>query len=197
MLSRTSIDAALEALLAALVTAAPDVLGQIDARRVLVVFAAARKDAHASIRPLSFGGHPPRYESADGRLHKPRVLVNGREMLYEIALRPRFFLDTDAAQRVSILAHELFHVDPSFDGRLAEDRRHERARSDEIERAVREIVERWRAAGAEGRRAVEGSSEVTLRAWRERPPSRLLEPARDRRVYTEQHLYDAVVRFET
>lgn len=190
---RPDLEPELRALLDALVRAAPARLGHIDVERILVVAASARKDAHASIRPLSFGGHPPRYASADGRLHKPRIQRAGCELLYEIALRPRFFLDADARERVGILAHELHHVSPRFDGTLAEERRHRSLAPGEHERAVQEIVGAWEGAGCVGLHAVEGPREVTLLAWRSRPPSRLLHPGRERALYTEQDLYPAIV----
>ena len=192
---RPSIAVPLRRLLEALVSAAPGALAGVDPDRVLIIAAAARKDAHASIRPLSFGGHPPRYVSDGQRLQKPKVVIDGREMLFEIALRPRFFLDTHPLERVSILAHELYHVDPERPGLLSEARRHVHASPGALDEATREIVESWRAKGAKAGEVVELRDELTLDAWRVRPPSRLLETHRDQRLYTEQHLYPAVVSF--
>lgn len=194
MSGRPALDGELLSLLQALVTAAPEVLDHVDPQRILVVAAAARKDAHASIRPLSFGGHPPRYVRDEGRLHKPRVEVEGREMLYEIALRPRFFLEAKAEERVAILVHELHHVSPDFDGTLAEARRHRNASPESHDRAVRAVVEAWLARDAAHFSAVTGPREVTLRAWRSRPPSRLLDPRRERALYTEADLYPAIIQ---
>lgn len=115
------------------------------------------------------------------------------EMLYELALRPRFFLEAGPEERVSILAHELYHLSPAFDGTLAETRRHRAAPIGRHDRAAAQIVEAWRSAGAAGLSAVTGPREVTLRAWKARPPSRLLEPRRERDLYTEADLYPAII----
>ncbi len=195
MRARASIDLPLRTLVRALVSAAPAHLGRVDPERVLVIAAAARKDAHASIRALSFGGHPPRYASEGGRLQKPEIMIDGVEMLFEIALRPRFFLDTTTMERVSILAHELYHIDPDLVGRLSEARRHAHSTPGELEHATKCIVEAWQERGSIGREAVEDSGEVTLSAWRVRPPSRMLPSEQGPQRYTEQHLYPAIVRF--
>lgn len=42
----------------------------------------------------------------------------------EITLRPRFFRASSPDQRLRILLHELWHLSPQFDGRVAWDRRH-------------------------------------------------------------------------
>src|SRR5204862_91223 len=91
------------------------------------------------IRPLTFGGDPPRDTSRDGRWAKPRITIAGRRMLYEICLRPRFFLALSRADRLITLAHELWHIGPAFDRTLSATRRHQAA----AERGG--AAERWQA----------------------------------------------------
>src|SRR5262245_38726931 len=110
------------ALIGALARAVPDQLGHLDEKKILVIASAARRESIASIRPLTFGKHEP-----EGFI-KPRVTVHGERMLYELALRPKFFIGMNARERLAIFAHELWHISPDFDGTLAEDRRHDALR---------------------------------------------------------------------
>lgn len=166
---------------------APEVFAHLDAARILVIAAAARRESSASVRPLKSG--------ADGRYVKPRITVDGAEMAYEIALRPKFFWARTAAQRFEVWVHELWHVSPRFDGTLAEDRRHETSAS--IEREVAEVVSRLStkrgAAAAIAGSLFSYSGELRLNAWLSRPPSRELKGARARLRYSERDLYSAVI----
>ncbi len=185
---RPVLDGPLQTLLEALAVAAPTPFEAFDATRILVVAGAARRGANASIRPLTYGGDPP--SRVSGRYLKPAITIAGVAMRYEICLRPKFFLALDADTRVRVLAHELWHIAPSFDGTLAPDRRH-RAGADTTE--VDAIVRAWRTAGEVGFEAVTHRGEVRLAAWTERPPSRLPKDAVMRDSYDEGDLHAAIV----
>src|SRR5215813_10200647 len=122
---RPALDPELKALARALAAADPARLGHIDADRILFVAGAARLESRASIRPLTFGGSPPSFRQ--GAHLKPQITILGTVMLYEICLRPRFFLDATPEERLAIIAHEIWHIAPAFDGTLAEARRHDKA----------------------------------------------------------------------
>lgn len=182
------------ALVDALATVVSDRLGHLDRSRILIVTGAARRESSASIRPLTFGGDPPKRER-DGFI-KPTITMLGEMQLYEIALRPKFFFASTFRERLRIFAHELWHISPDFDGTLASDRRHEdRETSEQIEREVLEIVERFlssRAAGlAEDLLGYAG--ELRLPAWLSRPPSREPKTTRARLEYDERDLYLSIV----
>ena len=139
---------------------------------------------------LTFGGEPPRDVSDDGRWRKPRVVVGGVHRLYEVCLRPRFFLDASPAQRLRTLTHELWHISNAFDGSLAPDRRHRQGRDDDatIEQMAREVE-----ASEADLSTLTISGEAIMRAWRCRPPSRVPVDADMRLDYDDDDLYAAVV----
>lgn len=189
------------ALIQAIRDEAPDVFAHLDAARILVIAAAARRESSASVRPLKYGAEDtggsasPNRGPMTGRYVKPRISIGGVEVLYEIALRPKFFLARTAAQRFEVWVHELWHVSPRFDGTLAEDRRHET--SPAIEREVAEVVSRLSTKRGEAA-AIAGSlfsfsGELRLNAWLSRPPSRELKGSRARLHYSERDIYSALV----
>ena len=184
-------DVLLREVVRALVAANPTTLGHVDPQRVLLVAGAARRESRASIRPLTFGGAPPRREQ--GGWLKPAITVRGVAPLYEICLRPRFFLEATPEARLLTLAHELWHIDPAFDGTLAEDRRHEVCSPARIEREVRAMV----AALAPRQRLEETvlahRGELRLSAWLARPPSRIPAGLTTRVDYDERDLYSAIL----
>ena len=169
-----------------------EALGHVDASRVLFICAAARRGARASIRPLTLGGHPPRYR--DGDWEKPQIWIDQRPALYEIALRPRYFLDARPEDRARIICHELWHISPRFDGTLACDRRHRPDPNPSTENPD-EVADRWiaawRYAGARGEDVLTFCGELRLSAWTDRPPSRLSSTGRRR--YTQDDLHSAIV----
>ncbi len=185
------------ALIDALSHVVSDRLGHLDRTRILVIAGPARRESTASIRPLTFGGRPPRRES--GGFVKPRISMLGIAALYEIVLRPKFYFAGTIRERLRIFAHELWHISPAFDGTLAAERRHEGPEANEqIERDVLEIADRFlnsRAAPiAEELFGYQG--ELRLPAWLSRPPSR--EPRKSRgRDYDERDLYLAIVEQTT
>lgn len=169
----------------------PERLGHVDASRILFVVGAARKEARASIRPLTYGGNPPCAASADGRWTKPRIVVGGVRMLYEICLRPRFFT-IDAREQLRVLVHELWHIAPAFDGTLAGDRRHGGADDAAFAGAVDEMVAAC-SAESESATVLATAPETRMTAWLSRPPSRVPALGLHRDTYDEADLYCAVV----
>lgn len=176
------------ALIADLAAAHPSELGHLDPRSILVIAGAARGEARASIRPMTFGGSPPRRVFGD--LQKPRIEVGGHEILYELCLRPQYFLGGSSAERLLIFLHELWHISPRFDGSLAEDRRHRIAGEREaatIEGLARSFSPRGRAA-----QVLDHQGELWVPAWLSRPPSRVPK-GRTIREYHDADLYEAVI----
>ena len=184
---RPIIDGALSALCQAVCEANPDGLAHVDASRIVFVAGAARRAARASIRPLTLGGQPPVFRLGDWE--KPKIWIDGRLALYEICLRPRYFLHAEPSERLRILAHELWHVDQAFDGTLDKTRRHGPYSAEDT--AVDRWVGAWRRAGARGGAVVDHQGEVRLNAWTERPPSRLGPTGRRR--FSQADLHRAIV----
>lgn len=174
-LGRPVIDRALLRLVADMAEKIPE-LHHVDGGRILFVAGAARLSSRASIRPLTYGGDPP---SRRGTGHiKPIIELKGVSMLYEICLRPRFFLEPDPRRRITVVAHELWHCSDRFDGALSEERRHEVA-GDAIERAVERMIEGYLGGGIPpAARFLEDTTEMRMRAWLQRPPTRI--PLRNR-----------------
>lgn len=175
---------------------------RVEPSRILFVAGAARGGSLASIRPLTYGGIPPLSERMGFR--KPRVTRDGIRIFYEICLRPRFFLEATAEMRLLTLAHELWHASASFDGTLAEDRRHRCAdRSTtgvgggvDAEHEAKAIVDAWRAATrgeSEAARVLAYAGELRMLAWLSRPPSRISAGSELRAEYSERDLYSAIV----
>lgn len=179
---------AFQALIADLAAAHPRALGHLEPRSILVIAGAARGEARASIRPLTFGGRPP--QRVRGEYQKPRIEVGGHEILYELCLRPRYFLGSSRAERLLIFLHELWHISPRFDGTLAEERRHRIAGEREaatIEGLAAAFEPQGLAASV-----LTHQGELLIPAWLSRPPSRLPK-GRELRSYHDADLYEAVV----
>ena len=186
---RPYLDSPLRTWCTALRTSNAQALAHIDPARLLFVQAAARSTARASIRPLTLGGHPPRFRH-DG-WEKPQIWIHGTLALYEISLRPRYFLEASPDERASILAHELWHIEPTFDGSLDESRRHRPGHAlDDAQ--VQAWVDAWRSHGAEAQAVLTFEGEARLPAWTERPPSRLGPTGRRR--YSQDDLHYAIVQ---
>jgi predicted metallopeptidase len=166
---RPVLDPALQRLVKALVRVNPVELGHIRPEEILFVFGAARGTARASIR--GFGDTPQDQD----KWVRPNIVLGGRRILYEICLRPRFFLDADPKDRIAIVAHELWHIAPAFDGTLAEERRH-RALSkttweSQVLRFTQALADEFPNDRSFG--ALFLDDEARLRAWRVRPPNKL------------------------
>jgi predicted metallopeptidase len=163
-------------------------LAHIRASRVLVVAGEARRASWATIRPLG----PP----GDGRL-RPVVRVKGKQMLYVITLRPRFFRSATLHKRVETILHELFHISKRFDGTLHRGRLHSRLAS-RFERRLAPLVSRYlKLIPDELRQALSAHGTVAARQWLERPgPSLKKGQTRltGRKIYTERQLFLGVVQ---
>lgn len=186
---RPGLDRALPDLVRCLVFAHPRDLGHIDPDALLFVAGAARREAAASIRPLFFPGGTRR----EAGFVKPEVTVNGRVIRYELCLRPRFFRACNASQRLCILAHELWHIAPSFDGSLAPDRRHAACPAPIARAFVDRIVDAVRTRTDGPFTTLGYAGEVRMAAWLERPPSRIPEGSRYRSRYSEADLFPSIV----
>jgi predicted metallopeptidase len=140
--------------------------------RILFVAGEARRSSRATVKPL--GGK---------RGHE--VVVQGRQMLYLVTLRPKFFRQSTARQRVSTLLHELLHISPRFDGTLAEERRHQRLPRERFRRLLSPLLARY-LEGADPAllQQLAFDGEVLARQWLERPAGRA-----GRRRYTQADLF--------
>lgn len=167
----------------------------LDARRILVVAGEARRASRGTVKPLTFA-EKKRTDSLGRK--KPRVKVNGLQMLYSITLRPLFFRKSTPRQRVATVLHELFHIAKSFDGTLDHQRRHEEA-GDGFEAEFGPIERRcWKRLSPELVAPFAYDGEVRVLQWLEKPQSWLPgERASHRSLYTEQHLFEGVMRMKT
>lgn len=172
-------DAALRRLLDTVITSAPTHLGHVELERMVIVAGAARRATRASIRPLTFGGRPLRFSR--GRYQKPEVRRGHEVALYELCLRPHFFRSATPAERLEILVHELWHLHPSFDGRLDPKRRHPLEDPSGARRFLEEVMNASRVeARKEPVLSQPGLWSVPM--WLERPPS-LIPPGRATRTH--------------
>jgi hypothetical protein len=180
----------LRALLADLAAHVPEAFGPVDTSRLLLVVGAARREARATIRPLT-----PATDT-DVAWHKPEVSARGVTILYEIALRPLYFRATSPPARVLTLAHELWHAGPTFDGSLPPARRHRVARGAQVEAEVTEALARWRQRSPHAARlsaAATAPGLYRLDAWLCRPPSRIPATSSARRRYGDADLYPQLI----
>jgi hypothetical protein len=176
----------LRALLGDLAAHVPEAFGPVDIARVLLVVGAGRREARATIRPLTSAA------GAGVGWHKPEVSVRGAPVLYEIALRPLYFRATAPEARVLTLAHELWHAGPTFDGTLPLARRHQVARGTQVEAEVTEALARWRQRSPHASRlsaAATAPGLYRLDAWLCRPPSLVPATSSVRRHYGDADLY--------
>lgn len=158
--------------------------------RILVVAGEARRASHATIRPL----HYPRTHSRvsrDGKRAKPLVHIQGKKQLYVITLRPIWFRESTAEERVATLVHELFHISRRFDGTLHPGRRHA-VMGPRFYRVLGPLVRRYLAlAPPKVLAPFRRMGWVRVRHWLERPPPSYPLPSRSdrRRVYTQAQLF--------
>ncbi len=161
----------------------------IKATRVLVVAGEARRASWASVRPLGTG-------KSSGR---PVVRVRGRQMLYLITLRPRFFRGATPEKRAETILHEMFHISGRFDGTLHTGRRHASLKG-RFERRLGPLVERYlELMDPALYEALNSSGTALARQWLERPGLTTLRGKKrvGRRVYTEKHLFLGPVQMIT
>lgn len=175
----------LEDFVGALAAQRPDSFGHLKARNLLFVAGSARRGARASVRSFALSPHAP------GR--RPEMFRGPDRVLYEICLRPLFFLDVTPAQRARILAHELWHIAPEFDGGLAPDRRHGECAEEDFERRLQAALEGFDPKATSLWPILCEPGERRLAAWRDRPPSLIPEQGNFRRRYDERDLFEAIV----
>ena len=95
-------------------------LAHIDVPRLLIGMTQARGEQRhglqARVTPLRFraGALVRRHDDTSYRLQ--RYFVDGREMLYLVTFCLPRFLDQDFDEKFITLFHELFHINPAFDG---------------------------------------------------------------------------------
>jgi predicted metallopeptidase len=161
----------------------------LKASRILVVAGEARRASWATIRPLG---------PIDRPSGKPVVRVKGRQMLYVVTLRPRFFRVADPAKRVETILHEVFHISKRFDGTLHSGRRHARLKA-QFERRLVPLVERYLAQmPPELLEVFSTNGLVLVRQWLEKPgPSVKRGRPVGRKVYTEKQLFLGPVQMIT
>ncbi len=167
----------------------------LEARRILVVAGEARRASHATVKPLAFA--QGKRKDSYGR-EKPWVKVNGRRQLYCITLRPLFFRRTSPRARVATLLHELFHISTLFDGTLDAERTHARM-GRKFLLTFRPLEKRlWKELPVTLKRPFRYDGEVRVQQWLEKPGTRLPgEPSSMRRIYSEAHVFDGIVRMKT
>lgn len=173
-------------------------LAHVKASRLLVVAGEARRCSRATIRPAHFKATRRRGSGADGRT-KPLIRVKGRKILYVITLRPLWFLDSTASERIGTILHELYHVSTRFDGTLHRGRRHSKLPLRTYNRKVRALLDRYLAAAPEEIvRPFAHEGVVRARMWLERPGGFYRDADYGgRRVYTERQLFYGLVRMRT
>ena len=171
-------------------------LGHVRANRILVVAGEARRASRATIRPAHF--KETRARTGLGAREKPLIRVRGRKILYVITLRPLWFLESTARERIETILHELYHASLRFDGTLHRGRLHSRLPRARYNRRIRALLERYLAVAPEEIVApFSASGTVRARMWLERPAASRPGDWRGRRVYTERQLFVGPVRMVT
>jgi len=167
----------------------------LEPSRILVVAGEARRASHATVKPLAFS-QKHRIDPIGRK--KPLVKVNGKRMLYCVTLRPLFFRNSSARERVATVLHELFHISTSFDGTLDSTRRHS-TMGRRFNLKFRPLERRlWVDLPSRVLAPFAYDGEVRVLQWLERPSAWLPgERASARRTYTEAHLFTGVVRMKT
>ncbi|HEX9307426.1 MAG TPA: hypothetical protein VF894_08045 [Anaeromyxobacter sp.] len=178
-------------------------LAHVRAARILVVAGEARRASRATIRPAHFKETRARTGAASGTGRgarvKPLIRVKGRKILYVVTLRPLWFLESSARERIGTILHELYHASTRFDGTLHRGRRHSRLPLAKYNRRIRALLDRYLAvAPADIVAPFSADGTVRARMWLERPArSYLGGEYRGRRVYTERQLFYGPVRMVT
>lgn len=172
-------------------------LSHVRASRILVLAGEARRASRATIRPAHYKETGRR--AGEGDRKKPLIRVKGRKILYVITLRPLWFVDSTAEERVATILHELYHVSQKFDGTLHRGRRHAKLPTPKYDRRIDRMLERYlESATDEVLAPLSAHGVVSARMWLERPASAYDgEAYRGRRVYTEDQLFMGIARMVT
>lgn len=97
-------------------------LNHIDVSRLLIGMTQARSGQRhglqARVTPLRFRGGQLRKQRGNTTYQVQRYFVDGREMLYLVTFCLPRFLDQDFDDKFITLFHELYHINPEFDGDL-------------------------------------------------------------------------------
>ena len=93
----------------------------IDLERVAISFSQTRKAGrygmHASLTPMRFDGGGTQTVRSGRRWEIQRLLDgSGREMLYILSFYLPRFLELDFHDKIITVIHELWHINPNFDG---------------------------------------------------------------------------------
>ena len=195
-MARLNVTLAVKRLIRDVATRLPE-LSHVRAARVLVVAGEARRASRATIRPAHFP--ETRKRTGAGAREKPLIRVKGRKMLYVVTLRPLWFLESTARERIGTILHELYHASTRFDGTLHRGRRHSRLPLAGYNRRIRVLLDRYLAVAPDELVApFSAHGVVRARMWLERPAGSYPgEAYRGRRVYTERQLFYGPVRMIT
>lgn len=152
---------ALDALLHTLVQKVPE-LEHVDVARILSVRVSAHGLSVASVRDL--------------RSFSKSVKVGGHVKDIELALRPRFFLEGNAAKRAATLVHELLHVGAPLG--LNERMSHANISTKDMNVLAVKCVERLIAKeGSAGFACLGHQGWASMQEWKTRPISNTAERA--------------------
>ena len=192
---RIDMGAAVDALVKDIVARTPE-LKHVDPSRILVVAADARHASRATTRPVKFPDGTT--VSPDGKWERPRTVWNGKDVLYIVELRPKFFRRSSAEARLKTIFHELLHMSPAFDGTIPGEKSHKRGGAT-FDATLPGMVKRYLgAADAAVLRPIAYDGEVLMRQWLERPPNKFPAARSDaRRVYGSADMFTGPIEIIT
>jgi len=115
------ITAALERLIRHIVDNCPE-LAHVDAARMIIACMCARapgtQGVYASIQPLRFKDGMRTIRKHGRTWTMPEVKFRGKEILYIIYFAVPRFLEISFQEKLTTIFHELYHINPEFNGDL-------------------------------------------------------------------------------
>lgn len=175
---RPRIDTALDAIVAALIGAAPS-LSPLNPSSIALVALSAYGTAAASVRSL------------EGTAKK--IVLGGEVKTIEIGLRPAFFQEGDLVGRVVTLVHEMLHLDPESPGALRASYRHversQQAVDQEAEEVAKDVIGEIDPVVLA---PLAHDGEVLMRAWMRRPV-----PATKEMRFDDKDVFRTPIRMRT
>lgn len=128
-------------------------LAHVDVRRVGFVYSRARSRSqygiYATLTPLRFAGGASVSERRGRRFQIQRVVdATGLELLYVLSVYLPRFMELPLSEKLITLLHELWHINPDFNGDI---RRHEgrcyahSTSTKKFDEAMGVLAERWLA----------------------------------------------------